>query len=317
MCQKGDTKMKKKLLAALAALTILSLAACSYENHTSVEANVNNSGSSLTVETSDGHKETTVNISSDNPDIISVETNEGNTNDGADGNTTDSNTTNTTDANSTANSAVLPITDDEALSAIQNLCLEENPGIVDYLAEGEVPLYWVVESSDNKQIVVLYRSYTGSQTRYYIDRVSGETYVTDLVPGIIDEETENGQKFNIRDYFTIEGQVVIPGTWQTVSIVMTDDDNMEPEYYVQFTGSDVVYGHMSDGNFVQEYTDKIFASEKLASGGYMIKAINSSGIKYTYLTSESDDTILEYYETWDEFDYADKYFGGSSLSKCE
>ena len=98
---------------------------------------------------------------------------------------------------------------------------------------------------------------------------------------------------------------------------MTDDDNMEPEYYVQFTGSDVVYGHMSDGNFVQEYTDKIFASEKLASGGYMIKAINSSGIKYTYLTSESDDTILEYYETWDEFDYADKYFGGSSLSKCE
>lgn len=317
MCQKGDTKMKKNLLAALAALTILSLAACSYENHTSVEANVNNSGSSLTVETSDGHKETTVNISSDNPDIISVETNEGNTNDGADGNTTDSNTTNTTDANSTANSAVLPITDDEALSAIQNLCLEENPGIVDYLAEGEVPLYWVVESSDNKQIVVLYRSYTGSQTRYYIDRVSGETYVTDLVPGIIDEETENGQKFNIRDYFTIEGQVVIPGTWQTVSIVMTDDDNMEPEYYVQFTGSDVVYGHMSDGNFVQEYTDKIFASEKLASGGYMIKAINSSGIKYTYLTSESDDTILEYYETWDEFDYADKYFGGSSLSKCE
>ena len=188
---------------------------------------------------------------------------------------------------------------------------------MDYLAEGEVPLYWVVESSDNKQIVVLYRSYTGSQTRYYIDRVSGETYVTDLVPGIIDEETENGQKFNIRNYFTIEGQVVIPGTWQTVSIVMTDDDNMEPEYYVQFTGSDVVYGHMSDGNFVQEYTDKIFASEKLASGGYMIKAINSSGIKYTYLTSESDDTILEYYETWDEFDYADKYFGGSSLSKCE
>ena len=52
--------MKKKLLAALAALTILSLAACSYENHTSVEANVNNSGSILTVETSDGNKETTV-----------------------------------------------------------------------------------------------------------------------------------------------------------------------------------------------------------------------------------------------------------------
>ncbi|MBQ2185040.1 MAG: hypothetical protein II399_10430 [Lachnospiraceae bacterium] len=309
--------MKKKLLAALAALTILSLAACSYENHTSVDANVNNSGSSLTVETSDGHKETTVNISSDNPDIISVETNEGNTNDGADGNTTDSNTTNTTDANSTANSAVLPITDDEALSAIQNLCLEENSGIVDVLAKGETPLYWVVESSDDKQVVVLYRSYTGSETRFYIDRVSGETYETDLVPGIIDEETENGVTFNVRDYIDLDWRIVIPGMWQTNSIVMTDDDNMEPEYYVQFTSTQIVYGHMTNGSFTPEFSDKIFDSEELASGGYMIKAINSSGIKYTYLTSESDDTILEYYETWDEFDYADKYFGGSSLSKCE
>ncbi len=312
MCQKGDTKMKKNLLAALAALSIISLTACSYHNHTNVQVTAGtNTPATINVETNNGKQQTNINISSDNPDIISVETNEGNEGQ------TENNDNNTTENNTTVNADILPITDDEALSAIQNLCLEENPGIVDYLAEGEVPLYWVVESSDNKQIVVLYRSYTGSQTRYYIDRVSGETYVTDLVPGIIDEETENGQKFNIRDYFTIEGQIVIPGTWQTVSIVMTDDDNMEPEYYVQFTGSDVVYGHMSDGNFVQEYTDKIFASEKLASGGYMIKAINSSGIKYTYLTSESDDTILEYYETWDEFDYADKYFGGSSLSKCE
>ena len=304
--------MKKNLLAALAALSIISLTACSYHNHTNVQVTAGtNTPATINVETNNGKQQTNINISSDNPDIISVETNEGNEGQ------TENNDNNTTENNTTVNADILPITDDEALSAIQNLCLEENPGIVDYLAEGEVPLYWVVESSDNKQIVVLYRSYTGSQTRYYIDRVSGETYVTDLVPGIIDEETENGQKFNIRDYFTIEGQVVIPGTWQTVSIVMTDDDNMEPEYYVQFTGSDVVYGHMSDGNFVQEYTDKIFASEKLASGGYMIKAINSSGIKYTYLTSESDDTILEYYETWDEFDYADKYFGGSSLSKCE
>ncbi|MBO4701826.1 MAG: hypothetical protein J5625_04090 [Lachnospiraceae bacterium] len=304
--------MKKKLLAALAALSIISLTACSYHNHTNVEVTAGtNTPATINVETNNGKQQTNINISSDNPDIISVETKQGNEGQ------TENNDNNAAENNTTSNADILPITDDAALSAIQNLCLEENPGIVDYLKEGEVPLYWVVESSDAKQIVVLYRSYTGSQTRYYIDRVSGETYVTELVPGIIDEETENGQTFNVRDYFTVEGQVVIPGTWQTVSIVMTDDENMEPEYYVQFTGSDVIYGHMSDGNFVQEYTDKIFASEKLSSGGYMIKAMNSSGIEYTYLTSESDDTILEYYETWDEFDYANKYFGGSSLSKCE
>ena len=308
--------MKKKLLAALAVLSIISLAACSYQNHTSVEANVNNSGSSLTVETDNGNKETTVNISSDNPGVISVESNEKGQNNGSDG--TDGTTTNNdNNANSNTNASILPITDDEALSAIQNLCLEENPDLVDYLASGEAPVYWVVESSDDKQIVVLFRSYTGSQTRYYINRVSGETRVTELVPGIIDEETENGQTFNVRDYMSVEGAIVIPGTWQTNSIVMVDDENMAPEYYVQFTGSEIVYGHMNNDSFIPEYSDKIYASEELASGGYLVKSINSSGVKYTYLTSESDENVLEYYETWDEYDYADKYFGGSSLSKCE
>ena len=116
---------------------------------------------------------------------------------------------------------------------------------------------------------------------------------------------------------TDDPALAITGTWQTASIGYMDGDDMQPEYYVQFTSTQIVYGHMTNGSFTPEFSDKIFDSEELASGGYMIKAINSSGIKYTYLTSESDDTILEYYETWDEFDYADKYFGGSSLSKCE
>ena len=195
--------MKKNLLAALAALSIISFTACSYHNHTNVQVTAGtNTPATINVETNNGKQQTNINISSDNPDIISVETNEGNEGgqtETTDGNSTDNNATGNT---STGNNSILPITDDAALSAIQNLCLEENPSIVDYLKEGEVPLYWVVESSDNKQIVVLYRSYTGSQTRYYIDRVSGETYVTELVPGIIDEETENGQTFNIRDYIS-------------------------------------------------------------------------------------------------------------------
>ena len=307
--------MKKKLLAALAVLTIITVSACSYENHTNVEVSAGtNSPATINVETSNGEKETTINISSDNPDIISVETNESGQTETTDGNDT-GNTETGNDA--TANTSILPITDDVALSAIQNLCLEENPGLVEIIAEGEYPVYWVVESGDDKQVVVLFRSYTGSQTRYYIDRVSGATYVTDLVPGIIDEETVTGEPFNVRDYISPEGKIAIPGTWQTASIVMVDEENMAPEYYVQFTGSDIVYGHLKDGNFVPEYTDKIFVCEQLASGGYLIKSINSSGVKYTYLTSESDDTILEYYETWDEFDYAEKYFGGASLSKCD
>ncbi len=60
--------------------------------------------------------------------------------------------------------------------------------------------YWEVSTNEDGKIVVLYRSYTGAQTYYYVDPVSGETYVTELVPGIIAEEQETGEVFNARDY---------------------------------------------------------------------------------------------------------------------
>ncbi len=50
------------------------------------------------------------------------------------------------------------------------------------------------------EIVVLYRSYTGAEIRYYIDPGSGETYVTELVPGIIEEAQSTEESFNVKDY---------------------------------------------------------------------------------------------------------------------
>ena len=64
----------------------------------------------------------------------------------------------------------------------------------------EYTVYWEVTTNDANEIVVLYRSYTGAQNRYYIEPVSGETYVTELVPGIIDEEQRTEESLNIRDY---------------------------------------------------------------------------------------------------------------------
>ncbi len=34
-------------------------------------------------------------------------------------------------------------------------------------------------------------------------------------------------------------------------------------------------------------------------------------------TSESDENVLEYYETWNEEEFPDTYSGGASLSRCE
>lgn len=92
------------------------------------------------------------------------------------------------------------ITEKQALDAIMKYCYDHNPNLKNIVDSGEYPVYWDAKTNDANEIVVLYRSYTAAQTRYYIDPVSGNTYVTELVPGIIDEEQRTDESFNVRDY---------------------------------------------------------------------------------------------------------------------
>jgi hypothetical protein len=94
------------------------------------------------------------------------------------------------------------ITDDQAIYAIKNYCHINNPDLADIEKAGEYPVYWEISSSDDKEIVVLFRSYTGAQNRYYIDPLSGDTYVTEFVPGITSEEERTEESFNVRDYLS-------------------------------------------------------------------------------------------------------------------
>ena len=102
--------------------------------------------------------------------------------------------------------AVLPgqglsrLTDEQAVSAIKNYCLLNNPDLAEIVNDGEYPVYWEVLSSDDETIVVLFRSYTGSETRYYIAPVSGEAYVTEFVPGITPEEERTDESLNVWNY---------------------------------------------------------------------------------------------------------------------
>ncbi|MBO4457882.1 MAG: hypothetical protein J5802_09190 [Butyrivibrio sp.] len=107
------------------------------------------------------------------------------------------------------------------------------------------------------------------------------------------------------------------GTWQRSSIGYEYNGELQPEYYVQFTAETVDYGHMKDGSFAIEYSDKIHSVEKVENGGVKVQAENSEGKQYTYQTAEGDKTVLEYYSTWDENDFANAYSGGSSLSIAE
>ena len=92
------------------------------------------------------------------------------------------------------------LSEEEALSAVRAYCLDANPDLEGIVNAGEYPVYWMVETSSEQQVVVLFRSYTGSETRYYVDRATGETTVTDFVPGIMSAEQPSEESLNVRDY---------------------------------------------------------------------------------------------------------------------
>ena len=212
------------------------------------------------------------------------------------------------------------LSDEQVLDAVKRYCYARNPDLESVVNAGEYPVYWDVSSSGENEAVVLFRSYTGAQLRYYIDRITGDAYVTEFVPGVTAEEQRTGESFNVRDY--LSGQAVssgdalsIEGTWQSASMAYEADGSLYPEYYVRFTASEIRYGHMKGGDFAVDHADPISLLEKMAAGGFVVQAQSSNGVRYTYRTCESDPNVLEYFETWREEEFPEMYRGGASLFK--
>ena len=92
------------------------------------------------------------------------------------------------------------ISEEQAYTAVINYCKATDPEFSDKSSTEGYTEYWDVSTNEDGEIVVLYRSYTAAQIRYYIQPFTGEAYVTELVPGIIDDERATGETFNARDY---------------------------------------------------------------------------------------------------------------------
>ena len=93
----------------------------------------------------------------------------------------------------------LELSDEVALSAIQQYCMSNYPELEQKVGSEDYQVYWELASSDEQQIVVLFRSYTGAEVRYYIDRATGDTHVTEFMPGITPEEEPTEESFNVWD----------------------------------------------------------------------------------------------------------------------
>lgn len=94
------------------------------------------------------------------------------------------------------------LTDEQALAAIRQYCLNSNPDLESIVNAGEYPVYWEISSSDAKEIAVLFRSYTGALVSYHVDRATGETFVTEAVPGVTNGEQQTDERLNAWEYLS-------------------------------------------------------------------------------------------------------------------
>lgn len=154
--------MKRKLILAIACCMVLGLAGCSSESSTESEAQ-----SGLQVE--------------EIPAAEIIETAQ-----------------DTDKTESTEKSGL--ITEDQACEAIKKYCIEGSPDLADMVDSDDHTIYWEASTTEDGEICVLYRANTGALIRYYINPETGDTYVTEQVPGIIDDEQKTDETLNVKDY---------------------------------------------------------------------------------------------------------------------
>ena len=92
------------------------------------------------------------------------------------------------------------LSDQMALELIARHCMEQNPDLEEVVNAGQYDVYWEIVSSDPQEVVILYRSYTGAQVRYYVERATGDVRVTEFDPGITPEEMPTDETLNVLDY---------------------------------------------------------------------------------------------------------------------
>ena len=178
-------------------------------------------------------------------------------------------------------------------------------------------LFGMAGCAANKQVTPISTGTSENQTIAVDSQSEATTAPSDAGESSSEAATSEKPSGSDAGETTAEGEALaIPGIWQAASITTKDDNTMEPAYYVQFTKTEICYGHMKDGQFVKDSSDKIVRFSKTVDGSYLVQAESAKAGKYTFKTSESDQTIMEYYNTWEDAEFADKYIGGSSISKC-
>lgn len=211
------------------------------------------------------------------------------------------------------------LTREQALAAVKNYCYSVQPNIEKLDKSDKYDVYFEVESYSDDEIVVLFTANTGEEVRFYVDPVSGDANITAFIPGVSTQEEPSDEIIHLKKYLDgpveLTGSVSLDGMWATASMVPDENGDVQPEWYVEFEGYAINYGHMEGDKFVVDHSDDVQCQMSDSDGNLFVQAENADGIQYTYRVSGDDKDVLEYYETWNEDEYADTYSGSASLSR--
>ena len=153
-------------------------------------------------------------------------------------------------------------------------------------------------------------------------QIVGEMNGREVGRGVFDIESISNEKPSSSPAgeeitYTISAFDGLAGTWETASQGYEYFGTPQAEYYVRFTDSEIIYGHMKEGEFIFDHSNKIVNLEEIAEGRYIVNAESSNGLQYTYQSSEDENNVLNYYETWNEDEFPEKYSGSSSLFRMD
>jgi cytoskeletal protein RodZ len=108
-------------------------------------------------------------------------------------------TTESTTAATTEAVTETTMSEEQVITAVMNYCYEQNPSLLN-MSQDEYYYYWDLTNTEGSEYTVTFRSYTGAFIYYHVNKISGETYTTEYVPGIVDEESPGNEYFNAWDY---------------------------------------------------------------------------------------------------------------------
>ena len=220
--------------------------------------------------------------------------------------------------------------DEDVLEGFENYLHFKIKDLDEILSEGKKPCTWGIASSDKNEIMIMFKSHTGSLLRYHVNRNTGKTYVTSYSVEYNDY-FRTKETLNIRDYLDKKP------TPTPYAIKPSDNTTAETSAKPKVKISNAVSKTATVGGAKLPYkipkvtitgknTDAANKKMKSDLGKYDLKGSSARSITYSYHTSsklisilvhisDNDSTTVDTYKVYNIAVSSGKIVGDSTAVK--